>query len=202
MCQDQREAVDKILFPCPGRPTQAWSWVGGCAQVEPLVFPSLHNFLGCTGCGGSCQAYLPKPSSRNFYQLPTRTWWGSLKPKSRLCKGGKNRDASSEALLAFSLMVWEEHRAPKGTHNARLSSLSPPSAPATDSEHALKHTTIGSLPARPLAQREPVGLTMGVKPEWRPRPMKRTAPFPVLAGGMYGPVVTKFGATQIFFHPL
>ena len=122
--------------------------------------------------------------------------------KIKIMQGRKNRDASSEALLAFSLIVWEEHRAPKGTHNARLSSRSPPSAPATDSEHALKHTTTGSLPARPLAQREPVGWTLGARPEWRPRPMRRAAPFPVLAGGMYGPVPTKFGDTQIFFHPL
>lgn len=46
--------------------------------------------------------------------------------KIKVMQESKNRDASSEALLAFPLTVWGEHRAPKGTHNAKLSSRSPP----------------------------------------------------------------------------
>ena len=71
-----------------------------------------------------------------------------------------------------------------------------------DSEHTLNQNAV-SLPARASAQREPVGLTLGVKPEWRPQSHKESSRSPCpswqgVGSSSQGPKGTKFGTTWIF----
>lgn len=98
----------------------------------------------------------------------------------------KNRGTSLETLLVLSLTVWEEQ--------SRRALIIPGSRPTdhtvvrTDSEHTLKQNATVSLPARASAQREPVGLTLGVKAEWRPQSHEESTPLPVPAGKEWSPV--------------